>query len=220
MKKTKKVKKSKVKKISFLRERKNVNDKLFDLKKHLTKSISVSKDKYKIIGIEKLARELEITPTTLRKYFKQGFINPNNDNLIINIERNFDKLKIRRTKEVSAFFGKKDNFFKLKPFGKVKENEQLFFKAGLYMVFRSGKKGIYTIQNLPLSHYSNLYPEGYREFFDIIKEKLNDHPSLKFFRFNYFSAQKIQLDIIPIEQRRENFKNKHSKNNGKNKKNK
>ncbi len=238
----KKLKKEKIKKISFLTQRKNINDKLFDLKDHLIKTYPDSTGKFIRHGIKKLADDLEISVSTLDRYFKQGFINQKNDQLVINIERNFDKLKIKKLKKISPAFSTDtekhisdfkgvtkqftihnftfDNFFKLKPFGKIKENEQLYFKAGLYMVFSSGKRGTYTIQNLPLSHYSNLYPEGYKEFFEIIKFKLLEYPSLKFFRFNYFNVQKIQIDVIPIEQRIEKFKAKHKINNLKNEKTK
>lgn len=211
--KKRKNKKTKEQKISFLVQRKNIDDKFFDLvKEHIT--VTPDKNgKFKRNGVKKLAAELEITTATLNRYIKSGSINRKNDELFINVERNFDKLKKPRTKKVTKEFSTHtftfQNFFKRKPFGKIKSNEQLYFRAGLYLVFKSGKNGTYTIQNLPISHYSNLYPEGYEEFYEIIKEKLQNHPSLKYFRFNYFDVTKI--DLGNIEDRLEKFKAKNYK---------
>ena len=196
--------KKKTKKMSFLSQRKNINDKFFDIVKTNIKIVADKKGKFKRQGVKNLADELEISTATLNKYIKQGFINEKNEELFINVERNFDKTKIPKTKKTTKQFTVHnftyDNFFKRKPFGKIKKNEQLYFKAGLYLVFRSGKNGFYTIQNLPISHYSNLYPQGYEEFFDIIKIKLLDYPSLLHFVFNYFEVQKINVGDIETKE--------------------
>ncbi len=235
-------KKAGVKKLNFLLQKKNINDKFFDLVKYTIKNVPDKNGKFKRIGVTKLAKELEIGVGTLNKNIKQGFINGKNDELFINIERNFEKLKKEKKKDkvnisslkkqtpfltldleedtISDFKGVTkeftihtftfDNFFPRKSFGKIKRDEQLYFRAGLYLVFKSGKNGTYTIQNLPISHHSNKYPEGYEEFFEIIKEKLQNHPSLKFFRFNYFDVQKINVGTI--EERLQVFSKKNDKN--------
>jgi len=216
--KKKALKKVKEKKMSLLSQRKNINDKFFDVVSANIKNEN-KKGKWKRTGVKQLAKELEISVSTLDKYIKRGFINEKDDELFINVERNFDKLKIKRTKKVTKEFNvhtfTRDNFFKRKPFGKIKPNEQLYFRAGLYMVFKTGKNGTYTIQNLPISHYSSKYPQGYTEFFELIRIRLNEHPSLKYFRFNYFDVKKVYLDSI--EERIQNFQNK---NKGKTKKKK
>ncbi len=205
--------------MSFLLVRKNIHDKFFDVVKEYITIVPFAEDQFKRKGMKELSNQLEVSVATLSKYIKQGFINESNETLYINIERNFDKIKkIKRQRATTTIqgFDKNEptfdfkaitkqftihnftlyNFFKRKPFGRIKKTEQLYFRAGLYIVFRSGKKGFYTIQNLPISHYSNKYPQGYTEFFDIIKIKLIDYPSLLFFRFNYFDVQKIDLSAI------------------------
>ncbi len=92
----------------------------------------------------------------------------------------------------------------MKKFKVNKKTERLYFRSGLYLEFAKmdkydnieSDKTIYTIQNLPISHYSKLYPQGYKEFFEIIKAKLMEFPSIKFFRFNYFDVSKIKLSAI------------------------
>ncbi len=224
MKKRKKkvVKKPGEKKISFLNQRKNIDDKFFDLVNEKTKVVRQSKKvkgkrkpvvKFVRKGLKELASELEVSQSTLKRYISQGFINHKNDNLFINVERNFDKLKVKRTKQKTKQFTTHnftiDNFFDRRtykqppPKRKIKSNETFFFKCGLYIQFGiknfnvKGKKyteGKYTIQNLPLSHYSDNYNSGFDEFFEIIKTEIDNHPSIDFFIFNYFDVSIIKID--------------------------
>ncbi len=220
-----------MKKISFLKKRKNINDKFFDLVERDIKKVPVKnkKGKFKGVtrwvykGLNKLSKELEISPATTRRYIEIGRINENNDTLFINVERNFEnlrKVKYREfrknkrldrydykpfeftskktTKEFTIHNFTRDNFFRTKKFGRAKKNEQFYFRAGLYIVFeRRNKAGRikmrYVIQNFPVSHYSNSYKQGHNDFFDIIKIELQQYPSLKYFRFNYFDVQKIDI---------------------------
>lgn len=213
--KTKGVKKDKV--VSFLNKRKDINDKFFDLvdKKISFKRVQPKKQKnkkrkkpyFRRVGIGNLAKELEVSTSTIRRYIKQGYINTKNDELFINVERNFDSLKIKKTKKTTKQFTThnftKDNFFEKSKIGKLKKNQQVFFRCGLYLQFniknysstrRKYSDGKYTIQNLPLSHYSNSYSRGFDEFFMIIKEEIDNHPSIEFFRFNYFSVTIVNID--------------------------
>jgi hypothetical protein len=202
-------------KMSFLTHRKNINDMFFDVLKVKTKRVperfkngNVKKNKFKIQGITQLAKELKVTPTQIRNYIKKGSVNDNLYHFTRNVEIQHKKLKIPRTKKETKQFTVHTftfaNFFAKKNF-KVKKNVvQLFFRCGLYIEFAKmdkydnilNDKTVYTIQNLPISHYSNLYPQGYKEFFEIIKQKLMDYPSIKFFRFNYFDVQKINMGSI------------------------
>ncbi len=173
-------------------------------------------------GIKRLAADLEINPRTLRKYIDRGNINTKNDKLFINVERSFEKLakgkKVKRLKHFTKQFTIHnftfDNFFKLKDVvfppgmkGNHKKNEVFYFKAGLYIVFErvkgvstGGEENInerkdmlYTIQNLPLAHDAPNLIDGHKEFFNIIRDEIKEHPSFKYFRFNYYSVQKIDI---------------------------
>lgn len=203
--KRKLVKKDSFKKISFLKKRKDINDKFFDLVDTHIKSQayedSEGETKWRKRGISKLAKELEISVSTLKKYINEGRIKENNDRLFINVERNFDKLKLKKTHETTKEYTihnfTKSNFFPKHKFSKAKRNEQFYFRAGLYLVFevkrKKKKPKEYAIQNFPISHYSNSYNKGYDEFFEIIQIKLQEHPSLKNFSFNYFDVTKIDV---------------------------
>ena len=206
---SKKSKKQKVQRISFLTQRKNIHDKFFDLVQANIKTTSKN-GKFKKTGIKELASKLEITPATLKRYITKGKINDKNDVLFINVERNFEKLKVKKTKVTTKQFTVHnftfDNFFP-KKFFKVKKNEQLYFRAGLYIVFQRIKKVStgdipnlserqnmdYVIQNYPISHRSDDYPEGYFQFFETIKYELQNYPSILYFRFNYFDVTKVNL---------------------------
>lgn len=219
-KKIKKTKNNTDKKISFLVQRKTINDKFFDLVATDIKSVADKKGKFKKVGTSKLAKKLNIQPSTLTKYIKRGFINEDLYYLTRRIEDNFKKLKIKSSKKVTKKFFihtfTEGNFFKTKNFKQANKNEQFYFRAGLYIRFRSGKNGFYTIQNFPVSHYSNKYPKGHYEFYEIIKRDLANFPSMLYFLFNYFDVQKI--DTGDIVERTDKFKAKHSKNIKNNKK--
>lgn len=218
----------KTQKMSLLQQRKNISDKFFDLLQHETKVAPVLKNgKVKIKkngaedwrrkGVKKFADKLGVTVGRINSIIRSGSVKDTGDYLITGVEKLHTKLKLPKTKKTTKEFTVHnftfDNFFKRKPFGKIKANEQLLFRAGLYLEFaKKDKDGDftdktgYTIQNLPITHYSNLYPEGYEEFFEIIKEKLQSHPSLKLFRFNYFDVRKIKVDTI--EERVKAFQDK------------
>lgn len=96
------------------------------------------------------------------------------------------------------------NFFKRK-IRKTKKHEQYYYRAGLEMVFRSKNSGnfifyngekiqIWTIPNIPISHYSfNGYPKGYKEFFEKIKSTVDGYDSLLYFLFNYFDVSILDM---------------------------
>ncbi len=216
-KKQKTIKKEKHKKISFLNQRKNINDKFFDLVKEYTYSVRVQPKKnkktkkskkafFKTMGIKELASELEVIPATVKRYIKSGHINEKNENLFINVERIFEKLKkpktIKRTKQFTPHNFTIDNFFEKQKLGRIKKTQQFYFRAGLYIVFgiknfsttsKKYSEGKYTIQNLPLAHYSDNYERGYKEFFEVVKTEIENHPSIEYFIFNYFDVTIVNL---------------------------
>ena len=198
-------------KIDFLTKRKTIDDKFFDVVESVVKKeYNKKKKKWEVKGISKLAKELEILPKTLQKYIDEGGINKKNDSLFINVERNFDKLKglsktVKKTKEFSIHNFTKSNFFEKKNLGKTKWYEQYYFRCGLKLTFKRpnkyrspwGKKSnTYVMQNVPISYYSKNYNSGYNEFFNTIKIKLQEFPSLHSFQFNYFDVQKIDTRKI------------------------
>lgn len=204
--KTKTRSKSKTVKTDFLTKRKDIDDKFFDLVNLYTRK-EFKKGKWTTKGISKLSKELEIAPRTIQKYINEGGINKKNEKLFINIERNFDKEKIKRTKRETKEFTvhnfTEKNFFPPKNLGRTNKFEQFYFRAGLYIVFektrertRGNKKAgttlwRYVVQNMPVSFYHKNYKEGYKLFFGKIKADLMQYPSLKFFRFNYIDVTKI-----------------------------
>jgi len=190
----------------FLVKRKDINDKFFDLIHTQTKKQFV-KGEWKLTGIGKLAKELEVSPSTIKRYISAGSINTKNDKLYINIERNFDKLKLPKTKKYTKEFTvhnfTEHNFFKKKNLGRSNKYEQFYFRAGLYIVFEKtrersrGRKKAgsvlwkYVIQNMPVSFYHKNYTQGWKLFFKKIKADLQQYPSLKYFRVNYLDVTKI-----------------------------
>lgn len=193
------------KKTSFLKKRKNINDKFFDLVNLHTKKVPVKrkgKEKWVLKGVTKLAKELKISPSTLKIYINKGAISDTGGYLPTKVFNLHKKNKIKgskiETKEFTVHNFTKNNFFKKKNFKKAKKNEQFYYRCGLYLHFeRKNKRGKitmqYVIQNFPIAHYSSNYNKGYNEFFEIIQIELQSHPSLKFFRFNYFDVQKIDI---------------------------
>lgn len=208
-------KNKKEKKISFTTKRKDINDKFFDLVEQRITTERYKKKgnrvwKFRKKGVTALAKELTISPATLARYIKQGFVRDTGGMLFTRIEKNHTKEKLSKTHEVTKQYTvhnfTRDNFFKKPKVKKRKKGEMYFFTAGLYIQFSVKgyykKKGIiknkqnltaYTIQNFPITHYSENFSRGYDEFFEIIKEELDSHPSLNFFIFNYFDVKIIDI---------------------------
>ncbi len=209
------MKKTKEKKISFLTKKKDINDKFFDLVgQHITyvryKKKGGKKWLFKKKGVTKLAKELTITTATLNNYIKTGKVRDNGGMLFTRIESNFKKLKKPKTKKVTKQFTThnftEDNFFTPPKLGRRKKTETYFFTVGLYMQFGTKqyykKKGIikekqtlntYTIQNLPITHYSDNLKQGTKDVWSMINEELKNHPSLNYFIVNYFDVRLIDI---------------------------
>ncbi len=51
----------------------------------------------------------------------------------------------------------------------------------------------YTIQNLPITHYSDNLKQGTKDVWSMINEELKNHPSLNYFIVNYFDVRLIDI---------------------------
>lgn len=168
-------------------------------------------------GIATLSKKLKVSPSVLKRWIKNNKVKPNK--AILNeynklkrqkkrFNQPFDDFK-KTTKEFTVHNFTRKNFFK-KPKKKLKKYDEYHFRAGLYIVFERIKKvstGIdenpkekqnmyYVIQNFPISSYSKDFSKGYEKIYEDIKYELNNHPSLKYFRLNYFDVIIVNTKAI------------------------
>lgn len=217
-------KKISTQRVSFLREKKNVNDKFTDLVNQYVSPVFYNTEEMEIRGLEKttlkqykgisaLSKKLGISPSTLKRAIKKGGIKPNKKQKS-SILKNYNALKRlkkkqnvefsdfkKTTKEFTVHNFTRKNFFK-KPRRKLKKSEQFHFRCGLYIVFERIKKVstganenplekqnmLYVIQNFPISSESKSFNRGFEKIYEDIKYELTNHPSMKYFRFNYFDV--------------------------------
>lgn len=220
-------KKNKVRKISFTRKKKTVEDKLFEIVQNNTKlAVKVRKLKTKkktksgkkvarfrpvVVkgkkvwhrkGLGKLAKKLGIKEKELEKIVtgQKKTISKKLKQKISKLHKNenYSPTKIQ-TKEFTKHSFTQGNFFKKIPIRKLSDKEQYYFRCGLYMVFESNKHTgeEYIIHNLPVptlheARYND-YDEGFENAYWDIVDEISRHPSLKYFRINYFDVTIIDL---------------------------
>lgn len=172
-------------------------------------------------GIAEVSRLLKTSPNTIKRAIKKG-VYKHNKKLKRKIGKSFKILKNEKktsgealtdfkktTKEFTPHNFTRENFFE-KPKKALNKYQQYYFRAGLYIVFERVKKVStgdtpnpkeknnmdFIIQNLPISSYSDNFSKGYEKIFEDIKFQITNHPSMLFFRFNYFDYSEIDVRTL------------------------
>lgn len=207
-------------KINFLKQKKDINDKFNDLVSRYVQHVFYNTEEMEIRGLKfntfkeyrglaTLSKKLGMSPATIKKAIKTGYIKPSKK---INMEYNKLKKEKKRFKQEFSDFKKTTkqftvhnfthkNFF-TKPKIRLNKYDQYHFRAGLEVYFERVKytsTGIdvneneprnmeYHIDNFSVSSASKDFSRGYEKIYEDIKFSLLEKPSLKFFRFNYFDV--------------------------------
>lgn len=204
-------KSNKTKKIKFTEVKKNYRDKFEDeIQKFKHASIKQYKsgkkkgdDYFNKKTFRKLIKkDFKLSDKQLKQYHA-GIYTKKDRQKINSKHKGFSKVK-KQTKKFYKHTFTFDNFFK-KDIGRLKKHEQFYFRCGIKIVSRSKDTGVFewhenklieiwTIPNFTLSHYSQKqFPSCYKEFFNLIKTKIDEMPSILYFTFNYFDVEIIDM---------------------------
>lgn len=176
---------------------KEVTEKLKGTKRNTIKIVKKEKPKneYSLKGVSALAKELRISPVTLRKYIFYGNVISLDYSIERRIENLAKSLKVKKTKISTKRFTihnfTRANFFKKESIRKIldKNKAQYLFRAGLRIRFKRKNQPFFIIANFPITFYDGQnYSTGFEMFFEEIKRALIEFPSLYDFTFNYMDV--------------------------------
>lgn len=214
-------KKVKLKRIDFIRKKKDEADKFYDITKSLIPQAHIlnkygenvfSKVKYRKL----IAKRLKVKESQVKK-MQAGNFTKSQIKKINSNHRGFEKLK-KVTKKYTLENFTLENFFKVKRNFKLKERHKLIIKAGLNVFYKSPDSGnymkidgeyvqVYEVPNVPIPfEFTNggkkTIQQGIDNFFGVVKEFINrpkERSGILFFYFNYFIVQIVDLHKIPLK---------------------